>query len=202
SGGGVLPDTGRLAVSGKRIGVMAIALAIVVPGLLPTLPPDPLFGFGVGGGPGAGGGTIGVPDAMVKLGGQLRRPENTPVLTYTTSDGRPRYLRIYSLDRFDGTTWRVGTLQGRREDRVSAGPLPPPPGLGPGIATRRAETQISISEDISRLNFLPLPYPPTQVDVDGDWRADRRSLLVFSTEDEAAGLSYRVVTDDPEPTTE
>lgn len=201
-GSGVLPDTGRLALSGKRIGVMAIALAILVPGLLPTLSPDPLFGFGVGNGSGPGGGTIGVPDAMVKLGGQLRQPENKPVLTYTTSDGRSRYLRIYSLDRFDGTTWRVGTLQGRREDRVSAGPLPPPPGLGPGIATRRAETRISISEDISKLNFLPLPYPPAQVDVDGDWRADRFSLQVFSTEDEAAGLSYQVVTDEPEPTTE
>ncbi|WP_433497018.1 transglutaminase TgpA family protein [Sphaerimonospora sp. CA-214678] len=201
-GGGMPPDTGRLALSGKRIGVMAVALAILVPGLLPTLSPDPLFGFGVGNGSGAGGGTIGVPDAMVKLGGQLRQPENEPVLTYTTSDGRSRYLRIYSLDRFDGATWRVGTLQGRREDRVSAGPLPPPPGLDPGIATRRMETRISISEDISRLNFLPLPYPPAQVDVDGDWRADRSSLLVFSTEDEAAGLSYRVVVDEPEPTNE
>ncbi|GIH68213.1 transglutaminase TgpA family protein [Sphaerimonospora thailandensis] len=199
---GVLPDTGRLALSGKRIGVMAVALAILLPGLLPTLAPDPLFGFGVGNGSGPGGGSIGVPDAMVKLGWQLRQPENATVLTYTSSDGRSRYLRIYALDRFDGTTWRVGRLQGRQEDRVSEGPLPPAPGLGPGVATRQAETQITISEDISRLNFLPLPYPATRVDVDGDWRADRPSLLVFSTQDEAAGLRYRVLTGEPEPTAE
>ncbi|MEW9528007.1 DUF3488 and DUF4129 domain-containing transglutaminase family protein [Microbispora sp. NPDC049125] len=193
------PDTERLALSGKRIGVMAIVLAVVVPALLPALAPDPVFGFGVGNGLGGGGGNIGVPDAIAKLGGQLRQQANSTVLTYTTSDDKPRYLRIYSLDVFDGQKWTFSSLRGRPEDRVSEGPLPPAPGLGPGIAVGRAEARISVSEDLDQLRFLPLPYPATQVEADGDWRADRASLMVFSTKDEASGLDYRAVVGEPQP---
>ncbi|MEN3538585.1 DUF3488 and transglutaminase-like domain-containing protein [Microbispora sp. ZYX-F-249] len=198
---GAAPDTERLALSGKRIGVTAIALAILVPAVLPALTPDPLFGFGVGNGLGGGGGNIGIPDAIAKLGGQLRQQGNGTVLTYTSSDDVPRYLRIYSLDIFDGTKWTLAPLRGRPEDRVSEGPLPPAPGLRPGVTLKRAEMRVAMSEDIDELNFLPLPYPARQVEADGDWRADRASLMVFSTEDEAAGLEYRVVTEEPEPTT-
>lgn len=198
---GDAPDTQRLALSGKRIGVTAIALAVLVPAVLPALSPDPLFGFGVGNGLGGGGGNIGIPDAIAKLGGQLRQDRNATVLTYTSSDDQPRYLRIYSLDVFDGTKWTLAPLRGRPEDRVSEGPLPPVPGLRPGVSLKRAEMRVTMSENIDRLNFLPLPYPARQVEADGDWRADRSSLMVFSTEDEAAGLEYRVVTDEPTPTT-
>ncbi|TQS30991.1 DUF3488 and transglutaminase-like domain-containing protein [Microbispora sp. KK1-11] len=197
---GAAPDTERLALSGKRIGVTAIALAVLVPAVLPALSPDPLFGFGVGNGLGGGGGNIGIPDAIAKLGGQLRQQSNATVLTYTSSDDVPRYLRIYSLDIFDGSKWTLSPLRGLSEDRVSEGPLPPTPGLRPGVSVKRAEMRVTMSEDIDKLNFLPLPYPARQVDADGDWRADRSSLMVFSTEDEASGLDYRVVTEEPEPT--
>ncbi|GIH37200.1 transglutaminase [Microbispora corallina] len=199
--GGGSPDTGRLALSGKRIGVTAIALSILLPALLPALSPDPLFGFGVGNGLGSGGGTIAIPDAIAKLSGQLSQQNNDTVLTYTSSDDQPRYMRIYALDLFDGTKFTPSGLRGRPEDRVSEGPLPPAPGLGPAVTVKRAETRISISEDIGRLTFLPLPYPAVQVEADGDWRADESTLTVFSTKDEAAGLAYRVVTGEPEPTT-
>ncbi|WP_433413409.1 transglutaminaseTgpA domain-containing protein [Microtetraspora malaysiensis] len=193
-------DSGRLALSGKRIGATAIALAVVLPALLPALSPDPLFGFGVGNGSGKGGNSIGIPDAIAKLSGQLSQQRNLTVLTYTSADNRPRYLRIYALDVFDGKKWTVSPLRGRPEDRVSEGPLPPPTGLGPGIATNRVESRISVSEDIGPLLFLPLPYPAVEVDVDGDWRADQASRMVFSTRDEAAGLDYRVVVNEPRPT--
>ncbi|MCC5579425.1 transglutaminase domain-containing protein [Microtetraspora sp. AC03309] len=193
-------DSGRLALSGKRIGATAITLAIVVPALIPALSPDPLFGFGVGNGSGRGGSSIGIPDAIAKLSGQLAQQENATVLTYTSADDQPRYLRIYSLDVFDGLKWTVSPLRGRPEDRVSEGPLPPPPGLGPGVATNRVESRISVSDDIDSLLFLPLPYPAIQVDADGDWRADQASRMVFSTKDEAAGLDYRVVVTEPKPT--
>ncbi|MFO7398169.1 MAG: DUF3488 and transglutaminase-like domain-containing protein [Actinomycetales bacterium] len=193
-------DLVRPALPGKRIGAAAVALAVVVPALLPTLTPNPVAGFGAGNGTGAGGGTIGIPDAVAELGGQLRRFENRIVLTYTSSDDRPRYLRIYALDVFDGVKWTVGSLRGRPQDRVSAGPLPPAPGLGPDVEVARAEMEIKISDEISELRFLPLPYPATRVEAEGDWRADRATLTVFSTSDEAAGLEYRVEMGEPRPT--
>ncbi|WP_327045115.1 DUF3488 and transglutaminase-like domain-containing protein [Microbispora sp. NBC_01189] len=196
---GVTPDTERLALSGKRVGVTAIVLAVLVPAILPALSPDPLFGFGVGNGLGGSGGNIGIPDAIAKLGGQLRQDRNATVLTYSSSDDKPHYLRIYALDVFDGAKWTFNPLRGRPEDRVSEGPLPPVPGLGPGVPVKRATMRVTISEDLDRLHFLPLPYPARQVDADGDWRADRGSLMVFSTRDEVAGLDYQVVTDEPDP---
>ncbi|WP_182879076.1 DUF3488 and transglutaminase-like domain-containing protein [Microbispora sp. H10949] len=196
---GVAPDTERLALSGKRIGVTAIVFAVLVPAILPALSPDPLFGFGVGNGLGGSGGNIGIPDAIAKLGGQLRQDRNATVLSYTSSDDKPHYLRIYALDVFDGAKWTFSPLRGRPEDRVSEGPLPPVPGLGPGVPVKRATMRVTISEDLDRLHFLPLPYPARQVDADGDWRADRGSLMVFSTRDEVAGLDYQVVADEPDP---
>ncbi|MFO7251256.1 MAG: DUF3488 and transglutaminase-like domain-containing protein [Actinomycetes bacterium] len=189
-------------LSGKRIGYAAIALAILVPALVPTLEPEPLFGFGPGGGPGGRGNTITIPNPVAGMRGQLTQTENATVLTYTSSDGAPRYLRLWSLDRFDGEEWGMSSPRGRPEDRVSEGPLPRPPGLGPAVRTERVELRIRMSDDISRLHFLPLPYPPTQVDVEGDWRADQTTLMVFSTRQEARGLGYRVVSDEPRPTPE
>ncbi|WP_061299151.1 transglutaminase family protein [Herbidospora cretacea] len=195
------PDAGKLVLSGKRIGVTAVALAIGLPALIPTLTPNPPFGFGVGNGLGPGGRNVGIPDAIAKLSGQLSHPVNAPVLTYTSKDDVPRYLRIYSLDEFDGQQFKSSSLRGRPEDRVSESVMPPPPGLSvttPGVAT---DQTITVSEDIEELRFLPLPYPATQVIADGDWRADRNTLMVFSTEDDAAGLEYQVIGKDvrPEP---
>ncbi|GAA0413693.1 transglutaminase [Acrocarpospora corrugata] len=185
-------DAGKLALSGKRVGVTAIALSIAIPALIPTLTPDPLFGFGVGNGLGSGGNNVGIPDAVAKLSGQLTQPVNATVMSYTSADDQPRYLRIYSLDVFDGRQFKPSSLKGRPEDKVDEGPMPPVPGLSPVTPSGRTETTVQISDEIEELRFLPLPYPATQVEVDGDWRADQTTLMVFSTKDEAAGLEYKV----------
>ncbi|MEU6997726.1 DUF3488 and transglutaminase-like domain-containing protein [Nonomuraea sp. NPDC046570] len=194
-------DTRGLRLSGKRIGFTAIALAVLVPALLPTLEPNPLFGFGVGGvGGGGKGNSISIPNPIASLKGRLQLPENETVLTYTSSDDAPRYLRIYSLDSFDGEQWTMSPT-GNPENRVDRGRLPAPPGLASGTEVARIETRIEISDAVANLNFLPLPYPPGTVRADGDWRADVSSLMVFSTTDEAAGLDYEVVSTEPKPTT-
>lgn len=129
-------DSGTLRLSGRRIGFAAIALAVLLPALLPTLEPDPLFSFGVGNGKG-GGNSISIPNPMVNLRGQLSLPENSTVLTYTVSDGAPRYLRMYSLDIFDGEQWTMSEPRGRPEDRTSDAPMPPPPARTRACPSRR-----------------------------------------------------------------
>ncbi|MFF0305906.1 transglutaminaseTgpA domain-containing protein [Streptosporangium sp. NPDC004379] len=195
-------ETGTLRMSGKRIGFAAVALAVLVPALLPTLEPDPLFGFGVGNGRGRGGNSISVSNPMVSMRGLLSLPENSTVLSYTSSDGLSRYLRTYALDVFDGEQWTMSEPHGRPEDRTSEGPLPAPPGLAPATPVTRATTSITVSEDVSGMSFLPLPYPAGRVDAEGDWRPDRDTLMVFSTSDTAAGLTYRVTSAEPIPTAE
>ncbi len=206
SGGGqgyggrvIRPDNEQFRLSGKRIGFTAVALAIAVPALIPTLQPHPLFGFGVGDGKGKGGNTITIPNPVAGLRGQLSQQQNVPVLRYTSSDRAPHYMRLWALDRFDGQEWSMTAPKGRPEDRVSEGPLPAPPGATLDATSVMVRTQVTMSDDIGRLNFLPVPYAPSQIEIDGDWRADRDSLMVFSTRDEARGKRYTTVSLEPEP---
>ncbi|MEV6983164.1 DUF3488 and transglutaminase-like domain-containing protein [Sphaerisporangium sp. NPDC051017] len=191
-----------ISLSGKRIGVAAIALAVGLPALVPTLAPNPLFGFGVGSGNGGGGNTITIPDPIASLRGQLTRNGNDTVLTYTNSDNVPRYLRMYSLDTFDGDRWTMSQPKGRPQNSVADGPLPPPPGLSSDVPVKEVTTRLRVSDAVENLSFLPLPYPANTVRVDGDWRADETTLMVFSTHDTAGGQAYEVGQREPAPTPE
>lgn len=194
---GATADTSGLRVSGKRIGFAAIALAVLLPALLPPMEPVSFFTFGVGGSGAGRGNSISIPNPIANLKGQLELPEQRTVLTYTNSDNRPRYLRIYSLDTFDGDQFGMTQPEGAPENRTENGPLPPPPGLGGGVELRHIQTTVAVSDEIAKLSFLPLPYPPREIRIDGDWRADVSSLMVFSTRDQAAGLEYQVATSEP-----
>ncbi|MFC3981200.1 transglutaminase TgpA family protein [Streptosporangium jomthongense] len=195
-------DVGPLRLSGKRIGLTAVVLAVLLPALLPTLEPSPLFGFGVGNGRGKGNNSISISNPIVGLRGSLSLPANADVLSYTTSDNLPRYLRMYSLDIFDGQQWTMAGPSGLPEDRISRGPLPPPPGQSRETPVATVTTRITVSKTLKGLEFLPLPYPPNRIGIEGDWRPDRDSLMVFSTEDTAEGMTYTVVSDEPRPTAE
>ncbi|RCG32953.1 transglutaminase domain-containing protein [Sphaerisporangium album] len=206
-GAGTAGASGRgentpISLSGKRIGVAAIALAVGLPALVPTLAPNPLFGFGVGSGNGEGGNTITIPDPIASLRGQLTRNGNDTVLTYGNSDNVPRYLRMYSLDTFDGDRWTMSQPKGRPQNSVAEGPLPPPPGLSPDVPVKEVTTRLQVSDAVENLSFLPLPYPANTVRVDGDWRADETTLMVFSTHDTAGGQDYEVGQREPTPTPE
>ncbi|NUS09680.1 MAG: transglutaminase domain-containing protein, partial [Nonomuraea sp.] len=200
--GRVRADTSGLRLSGKRIGFAAIALAILLPAALPVMEPVSFFQFGVGGrGPGKGN-SISIPNPIANLKGQLELPERRVVLTYTNNDNKPRYLRIYSLDTFDGQQFGMTEPKGSPDNKTENGPLPPPPGLSQNTKVTNVQSKIQISDEIARLQFLPLPYPPREIRVDGDWRADVSTLMVFSIPDEAAGLDYEVATSEPEATPE
>ncbi|MEV0596452.1 DUF3488 and transglutaminase-like domain-containing protein [Nonomuraea cavernae] len=195
-----LADTRGLRLSGKRIGFAAIALAVLVPAALPAMEPVSFFTFGVGGSGSGTGNSISIPNPIANLKGQLELPERRIVLSYTNDDDKPRYLRIYSLDTFDGDQFGMTQPKGAPDNRTDNGPLPPPPGLGQDVKLTNVVTDVQISEEIAKLSFLPLPYPPRQIRIAGDWRADVGTLMVFSTRDEAAGLDYQVATSEPAPT--
>jgi transglutaminase-like putative cysteine protease len=199
------PDSGPLAASGRRIGLTAVAIAIVLPFAVPGISPHGLLGIGEGGGSdsGGGGGSItglNALDPLVSVRRQLVRAGDAEVLTYRTTDGAtPDYLRMYSLDRFDGEAWTTGPLRAGKDARVGAGQLPADPGLG-AVPVRAVTTNISIDSRVQGLDVLPMPYPPTKVAIKGDWRVDTRSLTVFSSHDSAGGRSYTVTSIRPQPT--
>jgi transglutaminase-like putative cysteine protease len=199
------PDSSPLAASGRRIGLTAVAIAIVLPFAVPGVEPRGFLGFGGGGGTDSGSGSGSVTslnalDPLVSVRRQLVRFGDAEVLKYRTTDGTaPEYLRMYSLDRFDGETWTTGPPRAGKDARVGDKELPADSGLS-AIPSRTVTTNISINSRVRGLDVLPMPYPPTKVDIKGDWRVDPRSLTVFSSHDSAGGRSYTVTSIRPEPT--
>ncbi|MGR8011075.1 transglutaminase TgpA family protein [Streptomyces hypolithicus] len=153
--------------TGRRIGVLALGVALAVPAALPALDGGLLNRAGAGKGSGSGGGTISAVNPLVSLQNSLNQPEDREVLRYRTNTQSTKdlYLRIVSLDQFDGAAWKSS------ERRIQDVPdrLPRPPGLSPGVRTTEINSSVSAAGWYSQ-SYLPLPYPATQVDIAGRWR--------------------------------
>ncbi|MFC4907907.1 transglutaminaseTgpA domain-containing protein [Actinomadura gamaensis] len=185
------PDVTALASSGRRIGLAAVAVAVLLPMAVPGIHPRGVFGGKGSGGTGEGTRTVTTPDPMVSLSKQLTNPDDGVVLTYRSDDtDRPDYLRLYALDKFDGDRWTY-SVPSTAKDRLTDAPLPAPPGLTV-VATRTVNTRIRFSKDLRDLQFLPLPYAPVQVRIKGDWRVHAPSLMVYSLRDGAGGRTVDV----------
>ncbi|MFC9974007.1 DUF3488 and DUF4129 domain-containing transglutaminase family protein [Spirillospora sp. NPDC127200] len=198
-GGRERPDVGALAASGRRIGMAAVAVAVLLPMAIPGVQPRGLFGLGGGGG-GGGSQTVTTPDPLVSLKRELTRPDDAVVLTYRTdARERPDYLRLYALDRFDGDRWSYYSLQSTAKDRLTDQELPPPPGLG-AVRTQRVTTRVKVERRVRNMTFLPVPYAPARVSIKGDWRMDAASRMVYSLRDSAGGRSYTVTSLQAMPT--
>ncbi|AQS70020.1 DUF3488 and transglutaminase-like domain-containing protein [Streptomyces pactum] len=186
--------------TGRRIGAFALGIALVVPLALPAMNGGLLDSArtGVGSGTG-GGGTISAVNPLVSLRDSLNVDENRQVLTLETDSDEisDLYLRIVSLDDFDGTTWKPSK---RHITAVPKGTFPTPAGLGPGI--KRAETRTTITAaDWYAQDWLPMPYPPSGVRVAGNWRYEPVGMtLVGDHGQNTRGLTYEVRSLNVQPT--
>ncbi|WP_327298137.1 transglutaminase TgpA family protein [Streptomyces sp. NBC_01197] len=176
--------------TGRRIGMAALGFALVVPAALPAMDTGLLGGAGAGTGPGSGGGTISAVNPLVSLQNSLTQSDDREVLRYRTNaaDTDGMYLRIVSLDRFDGTAWKSS------ERRIKDVPkeLPRPEGLGSDVGTTEVRTNISAAGWYAQ-NWLPLPYPATKVDIKGRWRFEPTGrTLVGDRGQTTRGVEYGV----------
>jgi TgpA N-terminal domain/Transglutaminase-like superfamily/Domain of unknown function (DUF4129) len=200
-------EVGALAATGRRIGLAAVCMALVVPLVLPTVHVRQLF-HGGGNGPGAGNqpGEVRLPDPVDQLHGMITREGNQPVLTYQTSTVNPgqafqpttQYLRVYVLN-YDpaSTNWK---LMPPSPSTAVVGNLQPPPGLaGQGILTTTTVKFGAVDGYASPLFFLPVPYWPTAVTVPGSWRESNGTLMIFSGQGDRAGMKYTVTSQNPNP---
>ncbi|MBM7171365.1 transglutaminase domain-containing protein [Streptomyces sp. G44] len=196
SGGGALAPVR----TGRRIGALALGIALVVPLALPALDGGLLDPAGGPGGGGSGGGTISAVNPLVALQDSLNQPEDREVITYRTNASRTDdlYLRIVSLDQFDGTTWK--TTVRRIEDVPS--PLPTPQGLLPDVRRSEIQTNITAADGYAQ-NWLPMPFPASDVKIGGRWRYEPVGrALVGDRGQSTRGVSYQVKSLVVEPTAE
>lgn len=187
--------------TGRRIGALALGVALVLPVVLPALDGGLLGPTGTGAGVGSGGGgTISAVNPLVSLQNSLNQPEDREVMSYRTNskDTQDLYLRIVSLDEFDGTTWRPA----KRSIIDVPSPFPSPRGLGADVRRTEIRTNIAAAGWYAQ-DWLPLPYPATKVDISGRWRYEPVGrTLVGDHNQTTRGKKYGVESMIVQPTAE
>jgi hypothetical protein len=167
---------------GRRVGVMAIAFGVLVPFLIPGLHTG-IDNHTSGSGNGSGNGSRVVADPIVSVASFLQNHQNYDVLSYTPSKPprgyTPGYLRLTSLNRFDGVRFEAPGL----DSRVVAGPalVAAPPGTA-------VTTSYSILPNLD-LHWLPLQTTAVGVNIHDPWFYDATSATVFS-QTSTAGQKY------------
>lgn len=181
---------------GLRLGLLALSIGLIAPLVIPGLD-EPVWRPGVGGigGSGSNASASLLLDPEVSLRRQLTRPDDIEVLSYTTSDQSPNYLRIGALTEFDGTVWRRKQFIRLNDNSASAQLI--------GLPTDTPQVQYSVAIESLENRLLPLPYPALSVEgLSGRWSIDALTLTVFSDREAASGQNYTVnafdVAPDPE----
>jgi transglutaminase-like putative cysteine protease len=195
------PDTKDLAATGRRIGLTAICLAIVVPLALPSSRPHDLFGGGRGGGTSltsASGGESPLLGVQ-KLLAEKPRPELSYTSTFKDAGQEP-YLQAYVLtyqpssDSWQGVSSNpLATLQ---RPKLPYGV----PGLVAGIPVTQVTTRLTIDDQEANAP-VPLPYAPVRITGSNsrqlaEWPG---TLSVFDLDNQSP-LRLTAVSDDAEPT--
>jgi transglutaminase-like putative cysteine protease len=193
-------QTTPLSALGRRIGAASLGVAVIVPIIVPGLD-ESVFGRGGAGGEGDGQASVTVQNPMVDLQRDLTRPEDRTIIRYTTDDPQPDYLRLVTLDSFDGIAWERATFDTPRRNRVRGQELPVPVGLSESVARELRTTQLRVLDEAD--SWLPMPYPPQRVQIEGgDWRFDNETLNVVAQDGSTIrNAEYEVMSLDLQPTT-
>ncbi len=197
-----LGEDASLGQVGRRIGVAALGMAVIVPALVPGLDSRVLAS---GSGTGFGGSrTTTTYNPILRLSGQLRLPEPRPLFSYASDDPTPQYVRLTTLDEFSATDgWSSSQLTGDIEkDRVEQG-LPTPSGLGPADTGRTVDVTVTLSDQLDG-PWLPVTFPPASIDIPGPWIWDAEAETAFSTRRRVAEVDqpYTIRTRVVEPSVE
>jgi transglutaminase-like putative cysteine protease len=193
------PDTRQLAASGRRIGLAAACIALVIPLLVPGINVHDLFRADSTG-TGNGGAPVTTPEPLVQMKDQLL--SNTPqtVLTYTTNAKRPQYqyLQVYVLNynALQGT-WSLVLPDPQASAQVGSNQRVTDYGLARGTPVTRPFTTITLSQGTvgydAKLGVLPVPYAPTKLHIgESGWLEDDATQMVYATDPEMSGLVYSV----------
>ncbi|WP_324783736.1 DUF3488 and transglutaminase-like domain-containing protein [Streptomyces sp. H51] len=194
-------DSGAVAPvrTGRRIGAVALGIALAVPLALPAMNGGLLDGAGTGVGSGSGsGGTISAVNPLVSLRDSLNVDSDRQVLSLRTNsdDISNLYLRIVSLDDFDGSTWKPA----KRHIEGVPDEFPTPAGLGADVRRTQILTRITAADWYAQ-DWLPMPYPPSGVEIDGKWRYEPVGMTLVGDHGQTTrGRTYLVKSLGVEPT--
>ena len=178
----------------RRVATLAVAVSVLVPGILPGFRSLALVDFST-----AGGNQVHI-DPFVSIKAQLQRrdPINLFQVTSVDESGNPRaaYWRLYALDQFDGTTWRSSDPEAEQGQILST-PAQLVPSLPSGVAIDQRYRILTDFVD----RWLPMAYPPQTVSVPfGVIRYDPELTAAVAPDTFGQGLEYSVRSELVSPT--
>jgi transglutaminase-like putative cysteine protease len=186
----VILRLGRRPSSTAVLGFMSVIViggSLLTPTFLPQVTEEP--------GPIGGGVATGI-NPLINLGDDLRRGDPVTALTYTTTANAGLYLRLATLDSFNGRSWSPTLIEADPDQTVAE--FPDPVGLGNEIARDLYAADIQVGEISGR--WLPLPYPSqTVTGVTGSWYWEPNGLSARSGDAGVRGQRYDVTFLDVEP---
>lgn len=197
--GGVARDPSAQILNLARVlGVVGIAVALVVPGILPHLPPT-FLADGLGRSQTGRGGGTGNLSTLLDVSRNLREQSEDPVLNYTTTVNGPPPLRVDVLTEFDGTQWQASSAP----LYDTGGPSPGPDIIRGAVSSTASIPRVTGTSTIrdSRLNRPQAAIPGTPVDLDRTnpgWRVDANGIVRFVEAQPDYTVSFEDLTPAPQ----
>lgn len=176
----------RASRYGTAVALAAVAaiVALVVAPLIPLGQKQPWNDTG-------NDGPIQLSDPTVRLNDDLRRPADSPVLTYRPGNDRPMYLRTVALSDLTEDGMRLVPMRLSR--------------FGIGGAYNFPGTRVSVEVQMRDIasEYLPAPFAPDGFSAAGTWSFDPDTMTIVAAGTERAeqtvNLNYRVDSVLPEP---
>ncbi|WCN79985.1 transglutaminase TgpA family protein [Micromonospora sp. LH3U1] len=185
-------EASPLASAGRRLAVVGVALAVVLPlavpgmtgGLLDSLSRSP--GNGSGNGSGSGG-TSGRIDLFASLAGQLNQSEVADLVKVTTSEPNPFYLRYAVADELRPSGFQARNPSGRPANRDLPNPAER---TGRGVQQTTYRATVEVTKGLS-MSLMPVYAEPVRTeDLNGNWLYDPNQQVVFSNRENSRGRKY------------
>jgi transglutaminase-like putative cysteine protease len=173
---------GRRRTTGASIILLSALVLVgsfVVSGIFPPVEqsPDQVSSGGV---------STGI-NPLINLGDDLRRGAPVTAVSYTTSNNQAVYLRLATLDTFDGRSWSPTLIGPNSKNSMVAFPI----AKGLTAAVKRSPQTAAVTVGNIQGNWLPVPYPTTRVaGATGSWFWEAEGLSVRSTDTTIGGQTY------------
>ncbi|WP_341716919.1 DUF3488 and transglutaminase-like domain-containing protein [Micromonospora sp. FIMYZ51] len=184
-------EASPLAAAGRRLAVVGLALAVLVPLAVPGMTAGLMSNLNPGAGSGLGGGGLGGSpgrvDLFAALSGRLNQSQVTDLVKVTTTEEEPFYLRFGVADDLQADGFRVRGPNGQRV----TGDLPDPARRTlPGVERTRHQATVEVSRDLD-MRLLPVYAEPVRfADLGNSWFYDPNLQIVFSNRENSRGRTY------------
>lgn len=188
---------GAFSATARWMGLVTLVIALALPAVIPHLPPRYLAD-GLAQRTGSSDvASVGFTDTL-DLSTDLNSDNQTPILTYATTDSNPPPLKVLTLSSYAGGQWvredPPRTVTGRDNARM-------PDPIGMDSETPRRLERINVVGNGLTQPYIASPWPVEQANMQGSpWYYDPAGVQPRVRERTSAySTTYKVLADDARP---